>query len=110
MDGLEEQSCRKKLPVGKVPDADRIARLLQEMGFSPENPHSAYELLNRVGIDATKAGNKEEIISLINQFTGGLARETKEEIFRVIEQAAQCFGCGPLPDEVRDFLEKWKKD
>jgi len=106
---LEEKNLGKMPRGTKVPDADKIAQLLKEIGFSPEDPHSASELLNRVGIDSTRVGDKEEVISLINQFTAGLDPETKEEISRVIEQTAQYFGCGPMPDDVRDFLEKWKK-
>lgn len=94
---------------GMPSDFSQIAEYMRSLGISGEDPNAVQNVLKQMGLDSQDGLGKEDIISMINMLTTGLGSEERRQFSGLIEDTVRQLGCEELPQDIREFLEEWKR-
>ncbi|SHM87533.1 hypothetical protein SAMN05660826_02219 [Caldanaerovirga acetigignens] len=101
----EFEEIRKEIEKsGKTPE--EIARIFSSFGLTPENPELARKLLEEADLEDL---TPEKISEKLKKISDSIPPELKKQMADLIMELSNYIPAGPMPEDVKKFIESWKK-
>ncbi|MCF6095686.1 hypothetical protein L1766_01485 [Thermovorax subterraneus] len=100
----EFEEIRKEIEKsGKTPE--EIARIFSSFGLTPDNPEFAKKILEDAGLEDL---TPEKISEMMKKLSDSIPPELKKKIADFIVELSKYIPAGPMPEDLKKFLEGWK--
>ncbi|MFO7153213.1 MAG: hypothetical protein DIU66_008335 [Bacillota bacterium] len=89
---------------GKTPE--EIAEIFTSYGLTPDNPEFAKKILEDAGLVNLTPEKMQEMMLKLSE---SIPPELKKKMADFIMELTNYIPAGPMPEDVKKFLEGWKK-